>query len=263
MSSSSADGDPSSSGAKRGAESPNGSSAGSAFHLQPKTSSPSLTPRQTSVTPLAPLEFLQNQRRGSITDPSLHAGPHPPTFPGGPPGSSGITSPFRRPESPATSYPSSASHESRRSFSQSRPLSPYKFGDASAQPGESPNAHLRRVLRSPSAETVDRRTPTQAMAVDSAREGGTQGLERERNGGEGELIRDRCATTGDGMSERSSLPHPLYVQFRTGQRAATTWMSTRTSMRNSMAKKEVGTRGRTRAPGTWKTWTTTAAGSLW
>ncbi|KAI0722944.1 hypothetical protein C8Q76DRAFT_379522 [Earliella scabrosa] len=184
MSSSSADGDPSSSGAKRGVESPNGSSAGSAFHLQPKTSSPSLTPRQTSVTPLAPLEFLQNQRRGSITDPSLHAGPHPPTFPGGPPGPSGITSPFRRPESPATSYPSSASHESRRSFSQSRPLSPYKFGDASAQPGESPNAHLRRVLRSPSAETVDRRTPTQAMAVDSAREGSTQGLERERNGGE-------------------------------------------------------------------------------
>ncbi|KAI0750850.1 hypothetical protein C8Q80DRAFT_1306939 [Daedaleopsis nitida] len=162
-----ADSDQPSSGAKRPPD---------AFHLQPKSASPALASRQNPVTPLAPLEFLQNQRRGSITDPSLHAGPHPPTFPVA--GPSGISSPFRRPESPATSFPSSASHESRRSFSQSRPLSPYKFGDASSQPIESPNAHLRRLLRSPSAETVDRRTPTQTMAVDNAREG------LERNGSE-------------------------------------------------------------------------------
>jgi hypothetical protein len=38
-----------------------------------KTASPSTTnSRHSPVTPLAPLEFLQNQRRGSITDPSLH-----------------------------------------------------------------------------------------------------------------------------------------------------------------------------------------------
>src|ERR1700722_10483578 len=30
-------------------------------------------PRHSPVAPLAPLEYLQNQRRGSITDPSLHA----------------------------------------------------------------------------------------------------------------------------------------------------------------------------------------------
>ncbi|KAM5532308.1 hypothetical protein V8D89_005999 [Ganoderma adspersum] len=164
-------GDAANSGAKRPRGSPNGSPAGSV--LPPKTSSPSLSSRQTSITPLAPLEFLQNQRRGSITDPSLHAGPNPPTFPAGPTASSSISSPFRRPDSPATSFPSSAPRESRRSFSQSRPLSPYKFGDASPQPNESPNANLRRLLRSPSAET-DRRTPTQAMAVDG-REGNRAG----------------------------------------------------------------------------------------
>ena len=37
-----------------------------------KAASPANT-RHSPVTPLAPLEFLQNQRRGSITDPSLHA----------------------------------------------------------------------------------------------------------------------------------------------------------------------------------------------
>ncbi|RPD67134.1 hypothetical protein L226DRAFT_529526 [Lentinus tigrinus ALCF2SS1-7] len=179
MSSSSADSDVASASAKRAAESPNGSTAGGPF--QPKTSSPSMSSRQTPVTPLAPLEFLQNHRRGSITDPSLHAGPSPPTFAGGPAASS-ISSPFRRPDSPATSFPPPPGHEPRRSFSQTRPLSPYKFGEASAQPGESPSAHLRRVLRSPSADTPDRRTPTQAMMVDSGREGGQAGA--ERNGSE-------------------------------------------------------------------------------
>ncbi|TBU32743.1 hypothetical protein BD311DRAFT_654011 [Dichomitus squalens] len=176
MTSTSANGDAANAGAKRPGDSPNASPAGSAF--PPKTSSPSSSSRQAAVSPLAPLEFLQNQRRGSITDPSLHAGPNPPTYHAGP--SSGITSPFRRPDSPATSFPSSAPRESRRSFSHSRPLSPYKFGDASSQPNESPSANLRRLLRSPSAET-DRRTPTQAMSMDNGREGSTLGA-MERNG---------------------------------------------------------------------------------
>ncbi|KAI0677525.1 hypothetical protein C8Q78DRAFT_1003083 [Trametes maxima] len=177
-----ADGHKVSAGPKMAGESPNGSPAGSAF--QPKTSSPSLGSRQTPVTPLAPLEYLQNQRRGSITDPSLHAAPTPPAFSATQAGQPGISSPFRRPDSPATNFPPSSSHEHRRSFSQSRPLSPYKFGDASAQPGESPNAHLRRLLRSPSAETGDRRTPTQAPGgVDNGRDGSMHGT-TERNGTE-------------------------------------------------------------------------------
>ncbi|KAH9899843.1 hypothetical protein C8Q73DRAFT_787690 [Cubamyces lactineus] len=181
MSPASADGDRASAAPKMSGDTPNGSSPSTAF--QPKTSSPSLSSRQTPVTPLAPLEFLQNQRRGSITDPSLHAAPTPPSFSSGPSGQPAIASPFRRPDSPATNFPSSSSHESRRSFSQSRPLSPFKFGDASAQPGESPNAHLRRVLRSPSVEMGDRRTPTQTLGADSGRDRSTPGAV-DRSGSE-------------------------------------------------------------------------------
>lgn len=46
-----------------------------AGNSQIKTPSPSSASRHSPVTPLAPLEFLQNHRRGSITDPSLHAAP--------------------------------------------------------------------------------------------------------------------------------------------------------------------------------------------
>ncbi|KAH9853445.1 hypothetical protein C2E23DRAFT_859040 [Lenzites betulinus] len=156
------------------ADSPSALSAAPVFH--PKSSSPSMGPRQAPVTPLPPLEFLQNQRRGSITDPALHAGPAPPTFLSAAAATQpAISSPFRRPDSPATNFASS-SHEHRRSHSQSRPHSPYKFGDASAAPTESPN--LRRLLRSPSVEMGDRRTPTQAPGPDSGREGGGG----ERNG---------------------------------------------------------------------------------
>ncbi|KAH9943413.1 uncharacterized protein BXZ73DRAFT_97454 [Epithele typhae] len=148
--------------------------APTASTLPPKPTSPLSTSRQNAVTPLAPLEYLQNQRRGSITDPSLHAASTP-SFPPGPAGSSSVASPFRRPESPPPSFPSSASHEPRRSFSQSRPLSPYRFGDASTHSSGSPSAHFRRLLRSPTPEPGDRR----AMAVDTnSREVGPG----ERNG---------------------------------------------------------------------------------
>ena len=181
-------------GPLRRPDSPNGSPAGGA--LPPKTSSSS-SARQNQVTPLAPLEFLQNQRRGSITDPSLHAA-SPPAFPSGQAGS-----PFRRPESPATAFASSASHEHRRSFSQSRPLSPFKFGDASAQPADSPNSHFKRLLRSPSAEMGDRRAP---IPVDStARDGGPAGPgPGERHGSEGESIPSQSPRArGERVSESS------------------------------------------------------------
>lgn len=47
--------------------------SGGATLAQYKPSSPTVSSRQSQTTPLVPLEFLQNQRRGSITDPSLHA----------------------------------------------------------------------------------------------------------------------------------------------------------------------------------------------
>ncbi|OBZ76596.1 hypothetical protein A0H81_04064 [Grifola frondosa] len=68
---------------------------------QNKTSSPSTTNiRYSPITPLAPLEYLQNQRRGSITDPSLHAGPTPHSHLGTSTATASIPPSLRRPESP-------------------------------------------------------------------------------------------------------------------------------------------------------------------
>jgi hypothetical protein len=93
--------------------------------------------RHSPVAPLAPLEYLQNQRRGSITDPSLHAAPtnHPiPNHNG-----------FRQSES--SSGTSLSAHEitHKTSSSDLRPNSPYTFGDATSQP-------IRKLLRSPSTD---------------------------------------------------------------------------------------------------------------
>ncbi|KAJ7498920.1 hypothetical protein FB451DRAFT_16237 [Mycena latifolia] len=88
-------------------------------HSQPNNGAPNN--RHSPVAPLAPLEFLQNQRRGSITDPSLHATPR-----------QNINSQFFR-------------HD--KSSSDPRPSSPYVFGSATHA---ADSAQLRNLLRSPS-----------------------------------------------------------------------------------------------------------------
>lgn len=80
--------------------------------------------RLSPATPLAPLEFLQNQRRGSITDPSLHAAPALP--------------PLSAAISPGASQSSLRQFASQEHLSNNlprsiRPGSPYNLGDASAQ----------------------------------------------------------------------------------------------------------------------------------
>lgn len=59
--------------AQGGAKSSEPAHHGSATLAQIKPSSPPISARYSPTTPLVPLEYLQNQRRGSITDPSLHA----------------------------------------------------------------------------------------------------------------------------------------------------------------------------------------------
>ncbi|KAJ6485023.1 hypothetical protein C8R47DRAFT_1016829 [Mycena vitilis] len=76
--------------------------------------------RHSPVAPLAPLEFLQNQRRGSITDPFLHATPR-----------QNLNSQFFRQDK------------------SDRPVSPYVFGSATHTPDHS---HLRKLLRTPSPD---------------------------------------------------------------------------------------------------------------
>ncbi|GLB33813.1 putative helix loop helix domain containing protein [Lyophyllum shimeji] len=102
------------------------------------------TSRQ-SPPPLAPLQYLQNQRRGSITDPSLHAASNMKL-------NKGYRPPTEQPGS-ASSGSSSAQQEynSKLPTVDPRPSSPYIFGDATPHvAGDS--LQIRNLLRSPSLE---------------------------------------------------------------------------------------------------------------
>ncbi|KAG7096957.1 hypothetical protein E1B28_004354 [Marasmius oreades] len=102
----------------------------------PPSKSPPSNPKLSPILPLAPLEYLQNQRRGSITDPSLHAAPlsqKPTPQP----------HPFRPHADPSTSLNSSPS-----AFIKDN----YTFGDATPRTPASESTQLRRLLHSPSHE---------------------------------------------------------------------------------------------------------------
>lgn len=113
--------------------------------------------RHSPAPPLAPLEYLQNQRRGSITDPSLHAASpnHQNPALASSSNSSGSTL-FRHQEfpHPVQSHPSSNSLDPQSKNPQltTRPVSPYIFGDASVQPTDPSNPQARRLLHNASAE---------------------------------------------------------------------------------------------------------------
>ena len=98
------------------------------------------------VQPLAPLEYLQNQRRGSITDPSLHASP---------------PDPHHHPHHPHHHLPHHhparpfATERTKRTPRTTRPTSPFVFGDASVHPPDLSSPNIRRLLRSPSNEAFD------------------------------------------------------------------------------------------------------------
>ncbi|OCB90874.1 hypothetical protein A7U60_g1898 [Sanghuangporus baumii] len=93
--------------------------------------------RHSPAPPLAPLEFLQSQRRGSLTDPSLHVAPI----------ASGnvnqSSSQFRQHD--ILLSPHSKQHSETRSRNtrppplSARPTSPYIFGEPSAQSSSSSN----------------------------------------------------------------------------------------------------------------------------
>src|SRR5215471_9030228 len=79
--------------------------------------------KHPTVSPLAPLEYLQNQRRGSITDPSLHATPNPNPISSRPRQGSSAT--FQA--SVPTSHTTSGSNNKQTSLDH-RPTSPFVFG---------------------------------------------------------------------------------------------------------------------------------------
>ncbi|KAG5643948.1 hypothetical protein DXG03_009299 [Asterophora parasitica] len=100
------------------------------------------SPRQ-SLPPLAPLQFLQNQRRGSITDPSLHAAPN-----------HRHNGSYRPPGEQAGSSSSGGGND-KAQLGDPRPTSPYVFGDATPHSGES--LQIRNLLRTPSLEKLVKR----------------------------------------------------------------------------------------------------------
>jgi hypothetical protein len=93
-------------------------------------------PHSSSVPPLAPLEYLQNQRRGSITDPSLHAA------------SSNTHT------NPATTNHHNAPH----------PASPYVFADAATRNKDNQILQNRKVLHSPSHDGAQERDVIRSMS---------------------------------------------------------------------------------------------------
>lgn len=115
------------------------------FNSQQRDSAASKSPS------LASLEWLQNQRRGSITDPSLHAASNVPS-------NMKLNTAFRQqPEqsASASSAPSSAHHDSafRPHLPEPRPASPYVFGDATPQqPEHGSQIQIHKLLRSPEDE---------------------------------------------------------------------------------------------------------------
>ncbi|GJE84011.1 hypothetical protein PsYK624_000850 [Phanerochaete sordida] len=132
---------------------------------QTKTSSAASTTnsRHSPVTPLAPLEFLQNQRRGSITDPSLHAA-----------GASGVTNIANSPPSKPPRHDPSATLAKLQS-------PPYRFGEASgAQPSgsESSSPNLRRILRSPPG-LADARGRNERREGDAGQDAARDGIQME------------------------------------------------------------------------------------
>jgi hypothetical protein len=134
--------------------SPNGPLTASAKSTFATNGSSHKETTRLSPPPLAPLLYLQTHRKGSITDPSLHAAPM----------NSSITlntnyrQPFDQPSS-ASSGPSSARHGSspKNHTSDPRPASPYVFGDATPHPSDN-SLQIRNLLRSPSLEPNNNRS---------------------------------------------------------------------------------------------------------
>ena len=140
--------------------------------------------RHSPAPPLAPLEFLQSQRRGSITDPSLHA--------------ASTTSTSRQFSESASISSVLTNHDLNQisNMADSRPTSNYVFGDASAHSNE-PNAQLRKLLHTPPLEIPDVHSASHPDLSDKQHHHQQQQHQQQRPQGEWlartlAIIRRRC-----------------------------------------------------------------------
>ncbi|KAF9534324.1 hypothetical protein CPB83DRAFT_844051 [Crepidotus variabilis] len=118
--------------------------------------------QHSPVASLASLEYLQNQRRGSITDPSLHAAPH---LSSGLKLSPNFRHPHDLPSSSSSSFVQQAEPILGRDLLEPRPASPYVFGNATPHIPEH-GSQLRKLLHSPSNEYPSHR-PIPSLSHDS------------------------------------------------------------------------------------------------
>ena len=112
--------------------------------------------RHSPAPPLAPLEFLQSQRRGSLTDPSLHVAP----IAAG--NGNQSSSQFRQLDillSPHSKHGESRSRNTRPPPLSTSSSSAYTFGDPSTQPSSSSSLTSRIQLADDAKERGKRGTP--------------------------------------------------------------------------------------------------------
>ncbi|KAG6873328.1 hypothetical protein C0995_000481, partial [Termitomyces sp. Mi166 len=132
----------------------------------PKTSAE--PPSRPSPPPLAPLHYLQNQRRGSITDPSRRGSITDPSL-----HAIKLNTNYR----PPPEQPSSASSPTSSAQHDPRPASPYVFGDATPHGGA--EMQIRNLLRSsPVEQGVKGKEPDDGFDY-SMRRHSTQGTKRK------------------------------------------------------------------------------------
>ncbi|KAJ7228649.1 hypothetical protein GGX14DRAFT_614165, partial [Mycena pura] len=147
----------------------------------PSNGAPNTQPtRHSPVAPLAPLEFLQNQRRGSITDPSLHATPR-----------QSVNPQFFR--------------QDKNNHLEPRPVSPYVFGSAT----HADNAQLRKLLRSPSPETSNSRSSSRIRSDSFRGPGHSHDIDRFASVAGSQRSDGSDPMNVDSDGHQLPLPHPL------------------------------------------------------
>jgi hypothetical protein len=157
--------------------------------LAQRRASPKKDARNSPVVPLAPLEYLQNQRRGSITDPSLHAAAPNLHMNAISKLNHSNASAFRPPELNSTTTFTSRDNQSK--LPEPRPASPYVFGDATPQANDLTT--IRRLLHSPSPERDDGEAPSSKKSFNPSRT--LPGPLRSGSGGEYNVSISMCSLT--------------------------------------------------------------------
>ncbi|TFK28737.1 hypothetical protein FA15DRAFT_664773 [Coprinopsis marcescibilis] len=154
-------------------------------------------PPLTKSPALASLEWLQTQRRGSITDPSLHAASTPGTLK--------LGNPYRQPPEQTNSASSDTPLKPLRDLPDPRPASSYVFGDATVQQIQplDHSSQLRKLLHSPSSEHNSLRpTVSHDSHHDSPRNGPVSSSSKDSN----HMIVDHNERLGDLLNRRPQEP---------------------------------------------------------